>query len=74
MRGGLNRALEHVAVLLVVMLSAPLAALLFAVLATYLILVVYPLPAGEPGMAWATFGVTFALAYLTICFFAVRRK
>ncbi len=72
--GELNRALENAAVLLVVILSAPLAALLFAVLATYLILLFNPLLAEDSGTVWACFGVSFAAIYAAICFFAVRWK
>ncbi|NKB60451.1 MAG: hypothetical protein GKS00_29445 [Alphaproteobacteria bacterium] len=67
-----KRALESGTVLFVVILSAPLAALLIAVLLVYLYMIFFPTTLGETGELRDIFAMVYAVVYLTICFFAVK--
>ncbi len=72
MMGDLKRTLENASVLFVVILSAPLAALLIAVFAIYLYLIFFPAAVAGPGELRDIFAMVYATLYLTICFFAVK--
>lgn len=70
--GDLKRVLENTSVLLVLLLSAPLAALLFAVFLIYLYILAVPSAAGGTDELRDLFAMFYVLVYLTICFFAVK--
>jgi hypothetical protein len=70
--GDLKRALESGAVLFVVILSAPLAALLAAVFLIYFYMIFFPAALGGTGELRDIFAMIYAFVYLTICFFAIR--
>lgn len=67
-----RRILENTSVLLVLLLSAPLAAMLIAVLLTYLVVLFMPDGLGKVGEMRDLFAMMYAVIYLTICFFAVK--
>lgn len=70
--GDLKRVLENSSVVLVLLLSAPLAALLVSVLLLYLFIVAVPSAAGGTGELRDLFAMFYAIVYLTICFFAIK--
>lgn len=67
-----RRALENGTVLFVMILSAPLAALLAAVFLVYLYMIFFPTTLGETAELRDIFAMVYAFVYLTICFFAVK--
>lgn len=67
-----KRALENGTVLFVMILSAPLAALLAAVFLVYLYMIFFPTTLGETAELRDIFAMVYAFVYLTICFFAVK--
>ena len=67
-----RRALENGTVLFVMILSAPLAALLAAVFLVYLYMIFSPTTLGETAELRDIFAMVYAFVYLTICFFAVK--
>ena len=67
-----KRALENGTVLFVMILSAPLAALLAAVFLVYLYMIFFPTALGETAELRDIFAMVYAFVYLTICFFAVK--
>jgi len=69
-----RRVLENASVLLVVILSAPLAALLAAVFATYLWLVFFPDAAAAADAPRDLFLASYGFSYLAICAAALRGK
>ena len=72
MMGDLRRFLENTSVLLVVILSAPLAALLVAVFLIYFYILFVPGAAGATGELRDLFTMFYVVIYLTICFFVVK--
>ncbi len=72
MMGDVKRALENGTVLFVVILSAPLAALLASVFLIYLYMIFFPAALGGPAELREIFAMVYAFVYLTICFFAVK--
>lgn len=67
-----KRALESGTILFVMILSAPLAALLGAVFLIYLYIIFAPTTLGETAELRDIFAMVYAFIYLTICFFAVK--
>ncbi len=72
MMNDLRRKLENTSVLLVVVLSAPLAALLVAVLLIYIYILAVPSDLGQTETLRDLFAMVYVAVYLTICFWAVR--
>jgi hypothetical protein len=70
--GDLKRVLENTSVVFVLLLSAPLAALLFSVLLIYLYIVAVPSASGGTGELRDLFAMFYVIVYLTICFFAIK--
>tara|TARA_Y100000588_G_scaffold345799_1_gene393372 strand:+ start:1337 stop:1558 length:222 start_codon:yes stop_codon:yes gene_type:complete len=67
-----RRKLENISVLLVLVLSAPLAALLVAVLLIYFYILAIPGAPGETESLRDLFAMIYVAVYLTICFWAVK--
>lgn len=68
----LRRKLENVSVLLVIFLSAPLAALLVAVFLVYFFILFTPDAPGATTELRDLFTMVYVIVYLTICFLAVK--
>ncbi len=72
MMDDLRRFLENTTILLVVILSAPLAALLVAIFLIYLCILFVPSAAGGTSELRDFFAMIYVVIYLTICFFTVK--
>ncbi len=72
MMDDLRRFLENTTILLVVILSAPLAALLVAIFLIYLCILFVPSAAGGTSELRDLFAMFYVAIYLTICFYAVK--